>query len=117
MKEQGQAYFKQWETELSQVNNPEIRTLAEQRKAELKATFESIRTYSEPLKAQFDPWMSNLKDLDKYLANDLTIAGVEMAKPLFKKTTNDGLEVQKSMDALIAELNTLAATITPAGKK
>jgi predicted nucleic acid-binding Zn-ribbon protein len=114
MQEKGQAYFKQWEEELAAVNSPEIRSLAEQRKAKLQETFGSIRKYSEPLKLQFDPWMSNLKDLQKYLGNDLTIAGVEAAKELFTKTTNEGLEVQKSMDALVAELNTIAATITPA---
>jgi hypothetical protein len=114
MREQGQAYFKQWEQELATVNNQEIRSLADQRKAKLQATFESIRTYAEPLKAQFDPWMSDLKDLQKYLSNDLTIAGVDAAKPLFTKTINEGLEVQKSMDALVAELNTVAAAITPA---
>ena len=114
MKEKGQAYFKQWEQELATVSNPEIRSLAEQRKAKLQETFDSIRKYSEPLKVQFAPWMSNLKDLEKYLANDLTIAGVEAAKGLFTKTTSEGLEVQKSMDALVAELNTVAATITPA---
>src|SRR5215475_10661041 len=32
MREQGQAYFKQWEGELAQVNSPEIRALAEKRK-------------------------------------------------------------------------------------
>ena len=58
--------------------------------------------------------MSDLKDLQKYLANDLTIAGVDAAKPLFAKTQAEGLEVQKSMVALVAELNTVAATITPA---
>ena len=113
-KEKGDAYFTQWEQQLSQVNNPEIRSLAEQRKAKLRETFENVRKYTEPLKAQFDPWMSNLKDLEKYLGNDLTIAGVEAAKPLFTKTQDEGLEVQKSMDGLMAELNTIAATITPA---
>ena len=52
-----------------------------------------------------------------YLANDLTIAGVDAAKPLFTKTEAEGREVQKSMDALVAELNTVAATITPAKAK
>lgn len=116
MKEQGQAYFKQWEKQMAEVSNPEIRALAEQRKAKLQETFESIRKYTEPLKAQFDPWMSDLKDLQKYLSNDLTIAGVEAAKSLFVKTENEGLEVQKSMDGLVVELNTVAATITPAKK-
>jgi hypothetical protein len=117
MKAQGAAYFKQWEAELAQVNNPEIRKLAETRKAKLQGTFDNIRKYTEPLKTQFAPWMSTLKDLQKYLGNDLTIAGVDAAKSLFIKATNEGLEVQKSMDALLAELNTVSATITPAQVK
>jgi hypothetical protein len=99
---------------LTQVNNPEIRKLAETRKAKLQGAFDEIRKYSEPLKTQFGPWMSNLKDLHTYLGNDLTIAGVDAAKSLFTKTKTSGAEVQKSMDALLAELNTVSATITPA---
>jgi hypothetical protein len=114
MKAQGQAYFKKWEADMVQVNNPEIRNLAEQRKAKLQETFASIRQYTEPLKAQFDPWLSDLKDLKKYLGNDLTIAGVDAAKGLFAITRAQGVEVQKSMDGLVAELNTIAATLTPA---
>jgi hypothetical protein len=114
MQVQGQAYFKQWETELAQVKNPEVRKLADQRKAALQKTFETIRQQADPMKAKFDPWMADLKDLKVYLGNDLTIAGVDSAKSLFTKTTHEGLEVQESMDALVAELNTVAATITPA---
>jgi hypothetical protein len=114
IKARGQAYFKQWEQELAQVKNPEIRQLAEQRKAKLEAAFDSIKQYAEPLKTQFDPWLSDLKDLKTYLSNDLTIAGVDAAKSLFAKTLAEGVEVQKSMNALVGELNTVAATLTPA---
>jgi len=114
MREQGQAYFQAWQQQLTNLNNPEIRKLAEQRKAKLQETFDNIRNYSEPLKAQFDPWMSDLKDLQKYLSQDLTVTGVDAAKNLFKKATSEGLEVQKSMDGLIGELNTVAAALTAA---
>jgi len=114
MKADGQAYFKKWEQEIAQVSNAEIRQLAEQRKTKLQDAFSTIRQHSEPLKAQFDPWMSDLKDLQKYLGNDLTIAGVDAAKGLFAKTRAEGVEVQKSMDGLVAELNSIAAAITPA---
>ena len=117
VKEQGKTYFAQWEKQMAEVKNPDIRNLAVERKAKLQAAFETIRQYAEPLKAQFDPWMSDLKDLQKYLSNDLTIAGVDAAKPLFTKTEAEGREVQKSMDALVAELNTVAAAITPAKAK
>lgn len=114
MQQKGQAYFAQWQAELEQVSNPEIRKLAEERKAKLQQAFDEIATITKPLKAQFDPWMADLKDLQTYLGNDLTVAGVDAAKKMFKKTQSEGVEVQKSMDALVAELNTIAAAITPA---
>ncbi len=114
MQAQGQTYFAQWEKQLAEVKNEEIRNLATQRRAKLRETFDNIKKVAEPLKTQFDPWMSDLKDLQKFLSNDLTIAGVDAAKNLFAKTRADGAEVQKSMDTLVAELNTVAATLTPA---
>lgn len=114
MKAQGQAYFASWEAQLAQIKNPEIKNLAVQQRAKLQATFANIRTVAAPLQAQFDPWLSDLQDLRKYLSNDLTISGVDAAKSLFARTQTEGFEVQKSMDALVAELNTVAATLTPA---
>jgi len=114
MKAAGQTYFANWEKELANLKNPEIRNLAMQQRAKLQASFDSIKTVAAPLQAQFDPWLSDLKDLRQYLSNDLSVSGVDAAKPLFTKTQNEGLEVQKSMDALVAELNTVAATLTPA---
>jgi hypothetical protein len=114
MKAQGKAYFAQWETQLAQLQNPQIKQLAEERKAKLWDAFDSIKKVAEPLKAQFDPWLSDVNDLQKYLNNDLTIAGVDAAKSQFVKTKADGLEVEKSMDALVAELNSIAAALTPA---
>lgn len=117
MKARGQDYFKQWEKELATVNNPEIRKLAEQRKADLQATFGSIRTFMEPARDQFNSWLADLKDLQKYLSNDLTIGGVDAAKELIGKTRTEGQAVQQSMDKVIAELNTIVATLTPAKQK
>jgi predicted nucleic acid-binding Zn-ribbon protein len=114
MRAKGQAYFAQWQEQLAQVKNPEIQQLAKQRQEKLKAAFDNIKTVAEPLKTQFEPWMSNLKDLKTYLSNDLTVNGVDAAKSLFKQTHDQGQEVQKSMDALIAELNTISATLTAA---
>jgi hypothetical protein len=117
MKAKGQAYFADWEKQLEQIKNPEIKVLAEQQRAKLQTAFESIRTVSAPLKEQFDPWLSDLQDLQKYLSSDLTVSGVDAAKGLFAKTQTEGFAVQKSMDALVAELNTVAATLTPANVK
>lgn len=114
MKDQGAKYFEKWQAELATISNPDVRALAEQRKTKLQAAFDNIRVLSEPLKASFDPWLSDLKDLQTYLGNDLTVKGVDAAKGLFTRTTTGGREVQKHMDALLSELNTVAAALTPA---
>ena len=117
MTARGQDYFKQWEKELAGVNNPEIRKLAEDRKAKLQETFGSIKTFMEPVRDEFYTWLANLKDLQKYLSNDLTIGGVDAAKELIGKTKTGGQQVQHSIDKVIAELNTIVATLTPSKTK
>jgi hypothetical protein len=42
----------------------------------------------------------------------LTVQGIDAVKKQFKKTKAEGMEVQKNLDALIAELNTVVAAIT-----
>jgi hypothetical protein len=117
MRAEGKEYFTKWEKDLASVNDPEIRKLAEERKAKLQVAFGDIKKSTEPARDQFIPWLEDLKDLQKYLSNDLTIGGIDAAKDLIAKTKSDGRAVQQSLDKVIAELNTVVATITPAKKK
>jgi hypothetical protein len=117
MKQRGQTYFQQWEKEMGGVNDAEIRALAEQRKTKLQTTFGTIKVTMEPARDQFQAWLAHLKDLQKYLSQDLTIAGIDAAKEQIAKTKTEGYAVQQTMDKVIAELNTVVATITPAKKQ
>ena len=117
MKEKGKDYFAKWEKELTELNDPDIRKLAQERKAKLQASFANIRKSMEPARDQFNSWLVNLKDLQKYLSNDLTIGGIDAAKELIAKNKAEGLVVQQSLDKVISELNTVVAAITPAKAK
>jgi hypothetical protein len=114
MKEKGKKYFDAWEKEMSNVKDENIRKLAEERRNKLQETFSKIQTSLQPAKEQFQSWLSNLKDLQKYLSQDLTINGIDAAKDLIAKTKKDGVDVQQTLDKVIGELNTVVATITPA---
>jgi hypothetical protein len=114
MKARGKQYFDKWEKDLAGVNDPEIRMLAEERKAKLQAAFGNIQATMEPARNQFNAWLAPLKDLQKYLSQDLTIGGIDAAKSLIAKSKNGGRELQQTLDNVIAELNTVVATITPA---
>lgn len=114
MQASGDTYFKQWEAQMAEVQSADIKALADKRRAELQAAFANIRTVATPLKAQFDPWLAELKDLRSYLGQDLTVAGVDAAKKPIAKAQKDGVAVKESMDKLVAELNSVYAALTPA---
>lgn len=114
MRERGKDYFDKWEKDLAGVSDPDIRKLAEERKVKLQTTFANIKTKLEPARDQFQGWLANLKDLQKYLGQDLTISGIDAAKELIAKSRKEGVEVQSTLDTVIAELNSVVAAITPA---
>jgi hypothetical protein len=114
MQASGRKYFDQWEKEITQVSNPEVQRLAQERKAKLQNTFDSIRVLMEPSRDQFNTWVTDIKDLQKYLGNDLTVAGIDAAKELIDRSISEGQVVQKTLDRVISELNAIVAALTPA---
>jgi len=114
MKAAGDAYFEQWEAQLATISNPDIRNLAAERKAKLNEIFDKLRPLLEQAKTDFDPFLADLKDLRTFLSQDLTITGVDAAKDIIAKTREHGVTLQKSLDELIDEMNSIAAALTPA---
>jgi len=117
MQAQGADYFKEWQAQLDTVKNEEIRALAAERKAKLQDTFANIKKVSQDAKTSFPPFLSDLKDLRTALGSDITVQGIDAAKGAFQKTRANGVEVQKNLDALVGELNSVVAAITAARAK
>jgi len=117
MRERGAAYFQQWEAQMGSVKSEEIRKLAQDRKAKLQETFGNIKTSAQDAKTAFPPYLDNLKDLRTALGTDLTVQGIDAAKPIVLKTKGNGAELQKHLDKLVTELNSVVAAITAAKAK
>jgi hypothetical protein len=113
----GDDYFKQWEKQLQTIQNPDIRKLAEAQKAKLQETFAKIKPLAQQTKADFEPFSNDCHDLKNFLSNDLTVTGVDAAKSLIDKTVTHGQAVQKSLDSLMSEMNTISAALTPTKEK
>ena len=113
VKAAGAAYFKEWEKQLAEMNNPEIRAKAEERKQQLSETFGNFGPLVEQTNSDFDAFYADLKDLRAFLGHDLTVAGVDAAKDIINTTRESGTKVDQSLDELITEMNTIEAAITP----
>lgn len=113
MRAEGRLFFEQWQQQIATMNNPDARTLAEQRKASLEQQFRNISRVTVEARDTLRPWLSDVRDIQTLLGNDLTVAGIDAARPLISQVARDGANVKLAYDNLIDELNSVAAAIAP----
>jgi hypothetical protein len=114
MRNRARDYITNWEVEVYGVEDKELRGQAEQRRNRVRENYGKIADATRALREAFDPFRRDLKDIETFLANDLTPAGVRAASPSIQRANQNGQEVQHRIDAVIAELQRVAGAMTPA---
>jgi predicted nucleic acid-binding Zn-ribbon protein len=90
MKAQGKDYFAEWQKTGSTYKNPQIQQLSEQRRAELGDIYGQIAENSIGVNDAFTSYVSDVKEIQMYLSNDLTPKGIEAIAPTSRKVVDDG---------------------------
>lgn len=104
-------YFKKWEGELGQIQNKEIAAAgAGRREASMKAV-ETVREKLDDAKEALAPFMSNLRDISRYLKQDQTAEAVTAIKPVIQKTLNQKQTALQKVDAVIAEIDRITRSV------
>ena len=107
MRAKGNDYFKGWETETGQTGSAE-------RKAELQKKFTQIKLSYTEASLAFKPFLSDLKDIETALSNDLTQDGINAIKGPAQKATNDASPVKNVLDKLASQFRELGAAMAVA---
>jgi hypothetical protein len=117
MRAEGRIFFEQWQQEITELHNSELQQLAMERKESLQQTFRNISRYTVEAKDQLRPWLTNVKDLERFLGSDLSVSGIYASKRLVDETRVNSDKVTQSLQTLIDELNSLEAAMTPPREK
>jgi hypothetical protein len=116
MEKNSNAYIKQWQGEVAQFNNDDLRKAASDRQKAVKDTFQDTVTAYDDLNHDFAPLVDKMTEIQQALHLDLTPASVKGAQGVIDKASSDGQSVQGKADTLIAKLdqynNTLSASAT-----
>jgi hypothetical protein len=112
MRVQGAAYFKNWDNEMAKIKNEDIRQRSEARKNEVSAHFDRITQLYEETKAAFVPYMSDLRDVQKFLSVDLTSGGLSAIKGVVAKATEHAAPLKESMGKLSGEFKDLGFSMS-----
>lgn len=111
MKLRSKEYFTEWEKQGDAYINPQIRELSEERRKKLAEMYAQVHTAGGGIKNAYLAYLTDLKEIQTYLSNDLTPKGVEAIAPVANKSFQD-LEVLKtSLTPLIAALDGIKAEL------
>ncbi|MFA6289222.1 MAG: DUF2959 family protein [Opitutaceae bacterium] len=114
MQAQGADYFRTWDEELAKIQNEDIRSRSTDRKNIVAARFEKVRVSYAQTKADFVPFMSDLKDIRTALATDLTSGGIASIKKVANKADDNAAPLRKSLTTLEEDFKALGISLSSA---
>lgn len=116
MKAQSRAYFSEWEKEGDTYTNPQIRELSDERRTNLAKVYAQVPEAGIGIKGAYHAYLTDLKEIQLYLSNDLTPKGMIAIAPVANKTVQDREALKTSLAPLLAALDAINAELY-SGKK
>ncbi|MBN2299404.1 MAG: DUF2959 family protein [Deltaproteobacteria bacterium] len=117
MNSQGKDYFAEWRKQGNTYTNPQIQALSEQRRADLSAVFAKISEASVGVKGVFKAYLSDIREIQTYLSNDLTPKGVEAIIPTAETALKDGESLKDAIIPVLSAIGSARAELTQGGAK
>jgi chromosome segregation ATPase len=116
MKSQSTEYFAEWEKQGDAFTNPQIRELSEERRSKLAGIYAQVPAAGAGIKGSYNAYLTDLKEIQQYLSNDLTPKGIEAIAPVAKKSIQDREVLKESLKPVISALDEIKAELY-SGKK
>jgi hypothetical protein len=116
MKIRNKEYFSEWEKQGDNYTNPQIRELSEERRNKLAEIYAQVHAAGGGIKIAYLAYLSDLKQIQLYLSNDLTPKGVETITPVANKTTQDLDALRATIQPVLSALDGIKAELY-SGKK
>lgn len=113
MRAKSQDYFKAWEKELSEIQNPDLLEKAGQRRAEAVKKFEEVNPKMQSTRDVFVSFIANLQDISSYLSADLSPGGIATISDMVKETQDQNKAVDDGIEKVMQALEEFAAEFSP----
>jgi len=116
MKAHSTEYFGEWEKQGDAYTNPEMRGLSAERRTKLAEIYARVPEAGYGVKGNYQAYLTDLKEIQKYLSTDLTPKGVESINPVAQKSVEHLDALKKSLQPVLAALDEIKAELY-SGKK
>lgn len=112
----GRQYFDKWQQDLDGIANPSLRKKAQKRLDAAKLSYGKVEGALKQADAKFTPFLSDLGDIQKALANDVTPGGVKAIRGTVKSANFNHQYVSQSISTALKEMDKMAKALSPEAK-
>jgi|RhiMethySRZTD1v2_1073278.scaffolds.fasta_scaffold806765_1 chromosome segregation ATPase len=115
MRKNVNAYVERWQKEMETMNDPTLRASLEQRRQAVSANFGRVQEAAQGVREAYQPFLAQLKELQRALAVDLSPAAIPGMRPSMDKAKTQASTLKQKISALSSELDRISAGLSPSG--
>jgi phage-related protein len=112
MKNASKEYFEVWKAQLGEINNESLRKKAFRRMEAVQKNYDDVIKSLQDASEKFKPFLSNLDDVQKMLAIDITPGGVKAIRDVADNANWNMRKVRSSLNDAIKELGDMAKSLS-----
>jgi hypothetical protein len=116
MASDGRKYFQDWQTTVNGIANESLRKKAQKRMDAVKASYDKVEASLQTASEKFKPFLSDLRDIQKALATDVTAGGVKAIKSTVKSANWNHQYVDKAVNAALKEMGKMETALSSEAK-
>jgi hypothetical protein len=112
----GQKYFLDWQKTIGEIANESLRKKAQKRMDKVKKDYDKVAASLVQAGQKFTPFLSDLTDIQKALASDVTAGGVKAVKSTVSSANSNDRYVDKAIQAAIKEMGKMEKALSSEAK-
>lgn len=115
LRENGNTYLAQWQRDASNVSDPELRALSEQRRDEIVRSSQTMRSTVTEAAGGFEAFLRDINDIRKVMGNDLTATGQSDVRrtAVVQNARTEGARVKSMVHRAEQAIEGFRSQITP----
>ena len=108
----GRKYFQDWQTTVQGIANESLRTKAQKRLDGVQKSYDKVEASLKVAAEKFAPFLSDLADIQKALATDVTAGGVKAIKSTVSSANWDHQYVNNAIKAALKEMGKMEKALS-----
>ncbi len=112
----GRKYFQDWQNTVNGITNESLRKSAQKRLDTVQKSYDKVATSLQLAGEKFKPFLSDLADIQKALATDVTSGGVKSIKSTVRSANWDHQYVNSAVNAALKEMAKMEKALSSEAK-